>query len=349
VPDATTIVTGGAGFLGSHLVAVLAERGERVWVLDKPGRAADHLDGVAERVIDCDIRDRSAVAAVMREAADGNGLRHVYHLAANPGLWLPDASVFDAVNHRGAVHVLESAVAAGAERVLHCSTESILFTKEHGGTPPDVETRSLDAAEMPGAYCLSKMRGERAALDLAAAGHPVVVVNPTIPVGPGDRSVTNPTRLALDFLRGKLPAIVDCAFNLTDARDIAAMMAAAIERGQPGRRYILGGHNVMLSDYLALLAEHVDHDPPRKRVPYAVALAYAHAAQALARLTRQAPAATVTGVRLTRFKMHFDATGVHAELGVTPRPLAESVADAVAWYREQGWLDSTPRQQDAER
>ena len=179
----TTVVTGGAGFIGSHLVERLVARGERVRVVERPGAAVDHLDPRVE-VVRADIRDRAATDAAVR------GGRWVYHLAANPNLWARDRDEFDAVNHRGTVHVLDAALGGGAERVLHVSTESILTcapSKRQGPIAEDVVVTIDDAV---GPYCRSKLRAEDAAMARARAGAPVVVANPTMPVGPGDRGVS---------------------------------------------------------------------------------------------------------------------------------------------------------------
>ncbi len=153
-----------------------------------------------------------------------------------------DRAEFDAVNHRGTVHVLDAAIEAGAERVLHCSTESILTRAgADGAIDENVEVTEADAV---GPYCLSKLRAERAAMDRAAAGHPVLIANPTMPVGPGDRGLSPPTRLIRDFCRGDLPAVLDCTLNLVDVRDVAEGLERILQRGRPGRRYLLSGENL---------------------------------------------------------------------------------------------------------
>jgi dihydroflavonol-4-reductase len=288
--EAITIVTGGAGFIGSHLVERLIARGDRVRVVERPGADTSHLPSGVETVR-ADIRDPRAVESAMR------GGRWVFHLAANPNLWARDRGEFDAVNHRGTVHVLDAALAAGAERVLHTSTESIL-TRARGRGPiaEDVEIALGDAV---GPYCRSKLRAENEAIARARAGHPVVVANPTMPVGPGDRGLSPPSRLIRDFCRGRLPARMDCTLNLIDVRDVAEGLIRTMERGIPGRRYLLGGES----------------------------------------LTGRPPKATVTGVRLTRRAMHFDPSRSLAALELTPRPIRESLADAVAWLRMVGEID----------
>ena len=328
--DDLTIVTGGAGFIGSHLVERLSGRGERVRVVERPGAEVGHLPGGVE-VVFAVIRDRGAVAEALR------GGRRVYHLAANPNLWVRDRAEFAAVNHRGTVHVLDAALDAGAERVLHTSTESILTcARAAGPIAEDVEVTLDDAV---GPYCRSKLLAENEAMARAREGKPVVVANPTMPVGPGDRGPSPPTRLIRDFCRGALPARMDCTLNLIDVRDVAEGLVRTMERGEPGRRYLLGGENLTLVGLLGVLSELTGVPVPRWRVPYPVGLAVAHFSEFWAdRVTGRTPKATVTGVRLTRRTMHFDASRSLAALGLAPRPARESLADAVAWLRRTGQI-----------
>ncbi|HEU5118613.1 MAG TPA: NAD-dependent epimerase/dehydratase family protein, partial [Isosphaeraceae bacterium] len=290
--DAPTVVTGGAGFIGSHLVERLVAQGRRVRVLERPGADCSHLPESVE-VVRADIRDRSAVRRGMK------GAKHVFHLAANPNLWVRDRKEFETVNHQGTIHVLDEAIAAGAERILHTSTESILTCAR--ATGPIAEDVGVTEADAVGPYCLSKLRAEEAAMERARAGHPVLVANPTMPVGPGDRGLSPPTRLILDFGLGRLPARMDCTLNLIDVRDVAEGLARVLDRGTPGRRYLLGGTNLELVGLFTLLSELTGQPVPRWRVPYALGMAIAVASEWWAdHVSGRAPRATVTGVRLTR-------------------------------------------------
>jgi dihydroflavonol-4-reductase len=332
--DATTIVTGGAGFIGSHLVDRLVALGHRVRVVERPGADATHLPGVVE-VVRADIRDREAVEGAMR------GGRLVFHLAANPNLWARDREEFDAVNHRGTVHVLDAALDAGAERVLHASTESILTCARRTG--PIAEDVEVDLSDAVGPYCRSKLRAENEAMARARAGRPVVVANPTMPVGPGDRGLSPPSRLIRDFCLGKLPARMDCTLNLIDVRDVAEGLVRTMERGEPGRRYLLGGENLTLVGLLGILSELTGVPVPRWRVPYGVGLGVAYLSEFWADLvTGRPPKATVTGVRLSRRIMHFDPSRSLDALGLAPRPVRQSLADAVAWLRKTGAVGGPP-------
>jgi dihydroflavonol-4-reductase len=325
------LVTGGAGFIGSHLIAQLLEAGRSVRVLERPGAVVDHLPLDRIELVRADIRDVPAVRQATRDC------EFVYHLAADPQLWRRDRREFDAINHVGAVNVLRAALENGARKVLHTSTESILTSRSFKGGA--VENLRFEESDMLGPYCLSKFHAEQAAFRMAEEGAPVVVVSPTLPVGPGDRQQTPPTRMSVDFCRGKLPAYLECQMNLVDARDVAHGMILAMDRGRPGIRYLLGAENSHLSDWLRLLGKEVGRSIPKWKVPYSLALSVGWFSEFWAdRVTGRLPMASVTGVRLTRRCMFFDPAATLAELGLKPRPIQESARDAVAWYRQQGWL-----------
>jgi dihydroflavonol-4-reductase len=325
------LVTGGGGFIGSHLVRLLVERGAAVRVLERPGAPIEHLPLARIDLVRADIRDRAAVDRAVR------GCRAVYHLAANPNLWARPRGLFRQVNYLGTVNVLEAALAAGAERVLHTSTESILTRARQ--TAPIAEDQHVTLRDVIGPYCRSKLLAEQHAFRLARGGAPVVIVNPTLPVGPGDLGQSPPTRMMLDFCRGQRHEYLDAELNLIDVRDVAEGMVRALEQGVPGRRYLLGNENLSIRQVFTHLARLTGLPEPRWRVPYPIALAAAYVSEVVAdAFTGRAPAATVTGVKLTRRTMHFDARRSLADLGLRPRPVAESLADAVAWFREMGWL-----------
>ena len=325
------LVTGGAGFIGSHLVRRLLDEGESVRVLERPGARVRHLPLDRIDLVWADIRDRAAVRAAVR------GCREVYHLAANPNLWTQQRGSFRQVNYHGTVNVLEEALEAGARRVLHTSTESILTRAGQNG--PIGRDQDVGLGDVVGPYCRSKLLAERYAFALARRGAPVVVVCPTLPVGPGDWGRSPPTRMILDFCRGKRREYLDAELNLIDVRDVAAGMVAALRRGVPGRRYLLGHENLSIRAVFRTLASLTGLPEPTRRVPYAVALTAAYVSEWLADVfTHRPPAATVTGVKLTRRTMHFDAGPSLAELGIQPRPVLEALRDAVAWFRAAGWV-----------
>jgi dihydroflavonol-4-reductase len=327
----TILVTGGAGFIGTHLVHRLLEQGERVRVLERPGAAVAHLPLDRIDLVFADIRDRVAVERAVP------GCREVYHLAANPNLWAKPRALFRQVNYWGAVHVLEAALAAGVRRVLHTSTESILSRARQAG--PIREEQEVFIRDVIGPYCRSKYLAERYARELGRRGAPVVVVNPTLPVGPGDLGRSPPTQMMLDFCRGKRREYLDAELNLIDVRDVAEGMARAMAHGRPGRRYLLGHENLSIRELFARLARLTGLPEPRWCVPYPLALAVAYVSEFVADVfTHRAPAATVTGVKLTRRRLYFDPRRSLEELGLRPRPIGQSLAELVAWFKQVGWI-----------
>jgi dihydroflavonol-4-reductase len=265
------------------------------------------------------------------------GCHRVYHLAADPNLWRRNRCEYDQINHKGTLNVLRAALDSGASRGLYVSTESILTSDGfHDGA---VESLRFREEDMIGPYCLSKFRAEQAVFQLAEAGAPVIVCSPTLPIGPGDRNQTPPTRLSVAFCQGKIPAYLDCRINLIDVRDVAEGLVRAMQRGRPGVRYLLGGYNYRLIEWLQVLGQIVNRPAPQWTIPYPVALAIGWFSELWAdHISHRMPMATVTGVRLTKRTMHFDPSETFAELGLKPRPIAESATDAVRWYREQHWI-----------
>lgn len=332
------LVTGGCGFIGRHLVRQLVERGERVRVLDI---ASSDLGPDVERV-EGSILDEALVARVHE------GVEWVFHLAANPNLWLPDKRGFYPVNTRGTEVVLEAAARAGVERFVYTSTESILKGTPRERAGPIDERVELTLEDMPGHYCRSKFLAEERALAAAAAGLPVVVVNPTLPVGPGDRGLTPPTRMLLGFLRGDYPAYLNSAFNLVDVRDAAAGHLLAAEQGRVGERYILGGENLCMAEILALLGELSGRAMPRRQVPYWLAYLSAFVSEAWADwVSKTPPTAPLTGVKLANSPMVFDCAKAQRELGFAPRPVRESLREVIAWFEGEGYLETLPASSSA--
>jgi dihydroflavonol-4-reductase len=323
------LVTGGGGFIGSHVTRLLSDRGEAVRVLDIAG--ADGLPDAVE-VIRGSILDPH----VLRRAFAG--VDRVYHLAADPNLWNRDPRSFDRINHIGTCRVLEEAMRRGVERFVHTSTETILKSCRRDSTGLTDEAVSLALSDMTGPYCRSKFLAEQECLKAARTGFPVVVVNPTLPIGPGDRHLNTPSRMLLGFLNGTVPAYLECFLNLVDVRDAAHGHLRAADFGQPGERYILGGENIRLSDLLQLLAELTGLPMPKRRVPYGLALAVAVVSEAVSRFTGRPPAAPLTGVRLVRKPSAFDCSKAVETLGLVVTPLRGSLIDAIHDFAARGLL-----------
>jgi dihydroflavonol-4-reductase len=328
------LVTGGAGFVGSYLVEQLVAGNHAVRVLEKPGVATSHLPIDKIEIVFGDLRDERAV----KEATVGCDV--VLHLAANPNLWARDPHEFEEVNHQGTRRVLAAARDAGARRVVHVSTESILSPIGYRGMINEKTRVTLD--DMIGPYCRSKWLAEQAVREAVELGDPVVIVRPSIPVGPGDRHLGPPSRMICDFCNGRIKAFLDCNLNLIDVRDVAAGIWAAAQRGQVGRCYLLVNENWGILDLWRYLSGLVGRPTPRWRVPYPLALLFARLEEWFCTYMAagRQPLATVTGVKLTRRSFCLDGTQSTIDLGWQPvRDCRQAIVEAVTWFRASGYID----------
>ena len=314
------LVTGAGGFLGGHVAALLLARGDTVRGLDLafPEPAAG-MEAVRGSVLDA-----RALSGAMA------GVGAVIHCAAITGLWARDPRDFERVNLGGTRAVLAAARAAGVARVVHVSSYVTLISGGRGDPPRRVdETLELPPEAMLGPYPRSKRRAEIAAL---SADPPGVVVMPPAPIGPGDHAPTPPGAMLRDMAAGRLPAMIDCGWNLVDVRALAGGVIAALDRGAPGTRYLLSGTD-MDTDALVALFERVSgRRGPRARVPYGVALAAARVSERIARITGRPPGAPLTGLRLAGPRIGFDNAMARAALGYAPGPVEAAMRDALAWF-----------------
>ncbi len=320
------LVTGATGFVGWHVARQLLDRGDAVRALARDPSKLRELDGVEP--IQGDLRDADSLARAVA------GCRVVYHVAADYRLWARDPQEMFRSNVYGTRNLLDAARRAGVERVVYTSTVGCMgFPKGDLGD----EQTAVSAADMTGPYKRSKWDAERVALEFAAEGFPVVIVNPTAPVGDHDFKPTPTGKIVVDFVRGAIPAFLDTGLNVVDVRDVAAGHLAACERGRIGERYILGAENLTLEKILGTLAEAVGKPAPRMRVPYAVAYAAGAASTAWANLTGKDPVAPLDGVRMARKKMWVRHEKAARELGYAPRAASVALARAVEWFRANGY------------
>jgi len=317
------LVTGGSGFIGKHLVARLAELGHEVRSLDPrpPADTPPHVEHVAGSVLDTNL-----VNECLRD------VDQVYHLAGLPGMWMPKKDDFDAVNFRGTEIVLAAARQRGVARFLHCSTESILFPSSRGAVP-GLEAPPAD--EMPGRYTRSKRLAEQLAMQAAASGFPVVVGTPTMPIGPHDHNLTPPTAMLRHFLNKRIRLYLDFIVNLVDVRDVASGLVLAMERGQVGHRYILGGESLPLKQILQTVSEISGRRSVHVAVPGAIAGKAAAALEFIAdHVTGRPPSGTEEGVRIALRATALSSEKARSELGYEPRPIEPALRETVAYLLE---------------
>jgi len=320
------IVVGGSGLIGHHLVKELMRRGRDVRVFDLHPFPGDEKIAPSETITGNILDSRALYNAV-------KGCERVFHLAANPYLWDQNPEVFNQVNYQGTKNVIEAARQAHVQRLIYTSTESILAPRHHKGLITEETRASLD--DMIGPYCRAKFLAEQSVFQLAKEGFPAVVVCPTMPIGPGDWNLTPPGRMISRFLRRKIPGYIDCTLNFVDVRDAALGHYLAAEKGEPGRRYILSGHNLTLNEFFSLLSQVSGVPAPRLKVPYFVALIGSYIEEWTCKLTGKMPQSSVTGVKLCRRSLAFNGSKTWQLLGYTPRPIEESIHDAVRWHQEQ--------------
>ncbi len=326
----TTLVTGASGFVGSHVARQLVTAGQPVRVLVRRGSNLAALGGLHVECFEGDLRDTSSLESAMR------GVRRVFHVAADYRLWTPRPEEIYETNVEGTRRLLAAAKNAGVERIVYTSTVATIAVPRHGALPNEDTRATVD--EMIGHYKRSKFLAEQVAVEAAAAGVPVVIVNPTAPVGPWDWKPTPTGRIILDFLKGKMPAYVDTGLNVAAVEDIAAGHLLAAERGRIGERYILGARNMTLKQILDALSAITGRPAPRVRLPHAIALAAGYADQLFSRLAGREPQIPVEGVKMSRHRMFVESDKAARELGYNPTSVEAALERAVRWYEEHGYL-----------
>jgi dihydroflavonol-4-reductase len=330
-PGDPVLVTGGTGFLGSAVVRALVARGLRVRALVRPTSPRANLAGLDCEIAAGDLTDQASLQAALR------GIRYLFHVAADYRLWAPDPSAILRVNVDGTHSLMQQALAAGVERIIY--TSSVAALKVAGATGPVDETMPLAPDEAIGTYKRSKTLAERAVEEMVGRdGLPAVIVNPSTPIGPRDIRPTPTGRIILEAARGRIPAFVDTGLNFAHVDDIAEGHLLAFERGRIGERYILGGTNLTLQELLATIAGLTGRPAPRVKLPRGPLFPLAYGAQAIAHFTKKEPMLTVDGLRMSRYRMFFTSAKAERELGYRSRPYQEGVTDALAWYREAGYL-----------
>lgn len=316
-----SLVTGASGFLGWHVARVLLERGHRVRALV---RAGSRVDGLDIETVTGDLRD----AGSLDRAAAGCGL--VFHVAADYRLWAKDPGDLYRSNVEGTRNLLNAAKHAGVERVVYTSTVGCIGVP-HDGIGDEAAPVALE--DMAGDYKRSKFLAEQVALEFARDGFPVVIVNPTAPIGDHDVKPTPTGKIVLDFLNGDMPAFIDTGLNVVDVRDTAEGHLLACEKGRAGERYILGAENLTLAQILQKLAGITGRKAPRTKLPYAVAYCAGACSTAWAGVTGRPPRVPLDAVRMARKKMWVSHQKAVRELGFRPGPAEQALARAVNWFQ----------------
>jgi dihydroflavonol-4-reductase len=324
-----TLVTGATGFLGSHVARALAGRGEEVRVLVRPTSNLRVLDGLAAERATGDLRDRASLDQAME------GVQYVYHVAADYRLWARNPREIYESNVTGTQNLLGAARTAGVEKFVYTSTVATIAVPREGQLPNE-ETQS-SVGEMIGHYKRSKFEAEQCARRAAEEGLPVVIVNPTTPVGPGDWKPTPTGKIIVDFLNGRMPGYVDTGLNFVPVEDCARGHLLAAERGRVGERYILGGRNLTLKQMLDILSSISGRPAPKWKFPHVLAYAAGYVDKAVSWVRGREPQIPLDGVRMARHKMFVDASKAERELGFVSGPIEAALERAVAWYETNGY------------
>ncbi len=321
------LVTGATGFIGSAVSRALIQAGTEVRGLVRPGTDRKALDGLAIETVSGDLGD----AASLRSAL--HGCRQLYHVAAHYALWARDPSVFYKVNVEGTKALLTAARGAGIERIVYTSTIGAIGLPQGGGL--GTEETAVSLAQMAGDYKRSKYFAEQAVMKLAKAGLPVVIVNPSAPVGVYDVKPTPTGQIIVDFMKGRMVAYLETGMNLIDVEDVAMGHIRAMERGRVGERYILGCRNLMLKDVFELLSRLTGVKSPKLKLPRRLILPLAHVNKWIADyVTHHTPRIPLEGVRMARYVMHYDCSKAIRDLGLPQTPVEVALEKAVKWFRD---------------
>jgi dihydroflavonol-4-reductase len=324
------LVTGATGFVGAAVARALVREGWQVRVLARAGSDRRNIQALPVEVSEGNLADRPSLDRAL------NGCEALFHVAADYRLGAPDPRQLYQTNVEGTRSILEASRQAGVSRVVYTSSVATVGIPADGS--PGNEDTPVGVADMIGHYKRSKFLAEQLVREAAQSGTPVVIVNPSTPIGPGDVKPTPTGQVVLDAAAGRMPAYVDTGLNIVHVDDVAAGHLLAFHRGRPGERYILGGQDMTLREILFEIAQLVGRKPPRVRLPTAVVLPIAYVAEAVARVTGRPGRITLEAVRMSRKRMFFSSDKARRELGYQWRPPTEALRDAIAWLREQGSL-----------
>ncbi len=325
------LVTGATGFVGAAVVRQLLAGGWEVRALVRPASDLRNVRGLSLETMLGDLRDSASLGAACR------GCDALFHVAADYRLWARDSAELYRTNVDGTRNIVQAALRAQVRRVVYTSSVATLGVRDDG--QPGDEDTPADAADMIGHYKRSKYLAEKAVRRMARDGAPIVIVNPSTPLGPRDVKPTPTGRMVLQAARGRTPAYVDTGLNIAHVDDVAAGHLLAYERGRSGERYVLGGENLTLQEIFGMIAECARRRPPDVRLPLNVVAPLAYVAEAFAALTGRAPLLTRDSVRMARKHMFFSSAKAERELGYRSRPARVAIADAVRWFEDAGYCE----------
>jgi dihydroflavonol-4-reductase len=330
-------VTGASGFIGSNLVHELIARGHRVKALLRPGADERGLQGLKFERVTGDILDRKLLAREME------GCDWCFHVAASYALWMRNYAPMYETNVEGTRNVLETAGKVGCRKIVYTSTVGCIGLPKpvKGKITPATEHERVSDGQMSNDYKRSKFRAEAVASELfRKSALPIVIVNPSAPIGPGDVKPTPTGQLIVDFLNRRLPAYLDTGLNWVHVRDVAVGHILAAEKGTLGQRYILGNAqgNWTMQQTLAALEKITGLPAPKIKIPNWLALRAAEANEMISFFTGKPPRAPVAGVRMAKYKMWFDPSKAILQLGLPQTPPELAFANAVAWFRANGYV-----------
>jgi dihydroflavonol-4-reductase len=320
------LVTGATGFVGAAVARALARTGVEVRVLAREDSDLQNLDGLSVERSVGDLRDPASLRRAL------SGCRHLYHVAAHYALWAHDPSIFYDINVAGTRNLLEAAREVGVERTVYCSTIGAIGLPQGGGLGTENTPVSLE--QMAGHYKRSKYLAEQEVHKLAKEGLPVVIVNPSAPVGEGDVKPTPTGQVIVDFMKGRMPAYIETGMNIIDVDDVAVGHLLAMEKGRQGERYILGSQNLLLREVFEILSKLTGFKAPALKLPRTAVLPLAYLNHWLANLTRHPPRIPLEGVKMAKYKMHYDCTKAVRELGLPQNPPEVALEKAVKWFRD---------------
>jgi len=320
------LVTGATGFVGAAVARVLVRTGVEVRVLARQDSDLRNLGGISVERSVGDLRDPASLRRALA------GCRRLYHVAAHYALWAHDPSIFYDINVAGTRNLLEAARDVGVERTVYCSTIGAIGLPPGGGLGTEETPVSLE--QMAGHYKRSKYLAEQEVHKLAKEGLPVVIVNPSAPVGEGDVKPTPTGQVIVDFMKGRMPAYIETGMNIIDVDDVATGHLLAMEKGRQGERYILGGTNLLLREVFEILSKLTGLKAPTLKLPRGAVLPFAYLNHWLANVTGQPPRIPLEGVKMAKYKMHYDCSKAIRELGLPQNPPEMALENAVRWFRD---------------